>query len=285
MTARSFQKVWAETFANYPDRPVAIVGAVSTFLGDHALLPQDGARYMMAGTYLMLPRSIGSIHVPPGSGTDPFALPDFNPAFLEDEADLSPSVLLYKRNREILRRMPSYRGELGILHPKFPQGSDARCLGYDEAEELVTSGKQAELKDIVYTAKDDEAIEQWVRESVQTTWHSLGTVPMKPREAGGVVDQKLHVYGTKGLAVADLSVSAARQGRTPGHSTLTTLLPYRSAQTTSAATRTLSRSWSARRLRCSSARSSASPCSEVLLLSYATPFCTTRSPYLAISPV
>ena len=32
---------------------------------------------------------------------------------------------------------------------------------------------------------------------------------MKPREQGGVVDAKLHVYGLRGLKVADMSIAPA----------------------------------------------------------------------------
>lgn len=61
-------------------------------------------------------------------------------------------------------------------------------------------------KRIQYSAEDDKAIEQHVRETVSTTWHSLGTCKMAPREKKGVVDASLSVYGTKGLKLADLSI-------------------------------------------------------------------------------
>jgi choline dehydrogenase-like flavoprotein len=41
---------------------------------------------------------------------------------------------------------------------------------------------------------------------VETTWHSLGTCAMKPREQGGVVDKRLNVFGTEGLKCVDLSI-------------------------------------------------------------------------------
>lgn len=51
-----------------------------------------------------------------------------------------------------------------------------------------------------------------VQRHVETTWHSLGTCSMAPREGssiakhGGVVDERLNVYGVKGLKVCDLSI-------------------------------------------------------------------------------
>ena len=61
--------------------------------------------------------------------------------------------------------------------------------------------------DIVYTKEDDAAIDDWIADHVETTWHSLGTCAMKAREEGGVVDSHLNVYGVRGLKVADLSIA------------------------------------------------------------------------------
>lgn len=61
-------------------------------------------------------------------------------------------------------------------------------------------------EDIQYTKEDDEAIDNWVADHVETTWHSLGTCAMKPREQGGVVDKRLSVYGTENLKCVDLSI-------------------------------------------------------------------------------
>ncbi|KAI5886016.1 alcohol oxidase-like protein [Schizophyllum commune H4-8] len=65
---------------------------------------------------------------------------------------------------------------------------------------------------IVYSAEDDKAIEDWAREHVQTTWHSLGTCPMRPRSEGGVVDARLNVYGVQGLKIVDLSIAPFNVG-------------------------------------------------------------------------
>ncbi|GAA5907595.1 hypothetical protein JCM6882_004418 [Rhodosporidiobolus microsporus] len=61
-------------------------------------------------------------------------------------------------------------------------------------------------ENIKYTKEDLQAIDDWCADHVETTWHSLGTCAMKPRDKGGVVDAKLNVYGTKGLKIADLSI-------------------------------------------------------------------------------
>lgn len=46
---------------------------------------------------------------------------------------------------------------------------------------------------------------------VETTWHSMGTCAMKPRETDGVVDKRLNVYGTENLKCADLSICPVRE--------------------------------------------------------------------------
>ena len=61
---------------------------------------------------------------------------------------------------------------------------------------------------------------QWLRENVETTWHSLGTCKMRPRDRGGVVGEGLGVYGVAGLKVADLSICPTNVG---GHTNNTAM--------------------------------------------------------------
>jgi choline dehydrogenase len=52
-----------------------------------------------------------------------------------------------------------------------------------------------------------EALHNAIRVAVSpTSFHPVGTAAMMPRELGGVVDEKLLVYGVKGLSVVDASV-------------------------------------------------------------------------------
>ncbi|KAH9957092.1 alcohol oxidase [Russula dissimulans] len=52
----------------------------------------------------------------------------------------------------------------------------------------------------------DEEILKFVREKLFTTFHTVGSCSMLPREDGGVVDNKLKVYGTSNIRVMDISV-------------------------------------------------------------------------------
>ena len=71
-------------------------------------------------------------------------------------ADVEPLMWGYKYTREIARRMQSFRGEVAVLHPKFPAGSDAA---------VIETGTPFAIDDppIVYTSEDDEAIVKYIR--------------------------------------------------------------------------------------------------------------------------
>ncbi|KAJ3455104.1 hypothetical protein MRS44_013704 [Fusarium solani] len=97
-----------------------------------------------------------------------------------------------------------YRGEIAPGHPAFPEGSPAACVDLKQS--------LSNVEDIEYSAEDDKAIEKWVRENVGTTWHSIATCRMAPRDEFGVVDESLNVWGTKGLKLADLSIAPANVG-------------------------------------------------------------------------
>lgn len=109
------------------------------------------------------------------------------------------AMWLYKKQREIVRRLDVYRGEHAPLHPAFAADSDAACTTRD-------APLPADTKDIVYTVGDDAVLEQWVRASLAQNWHGSGTCKMAPLREGGVVDSGLGVHGVGGLKIADLSV-------------------------------------------------------------------------------
>lgn len=110
--------------------------------------------------------------------------------------------------------MGIYRGELPSGHPRFPAGSKAA------AQPVADGPVAAGAPRIEYTAEDDAAIEQSIREIVGTTWHSLGTAKMAPRERLGVVDPALNVHGVGGLKLADLSVPPENVGANTNNTAL-----------------------------------------------------------------
>lgn len=170
---------------------------------------------MTTGTYTAYPYSRGHIHITGPQVSDPL---DFDVGFFSDahDVDLKKQMWAYKKQREFMRRTKLYRGELAAGHPRFPAGSKAACVETrqaPEANDVVT--------DIEYTADDDAAIEQHLRENVNTTWHSLGTCKMAPRERMGVVDADLSVYGVRNLKLADLSVAPENVGANTNNTAFT----------------------------------------------------------------
>jgi len=54
--------------------------------------------------------------------------------------------------------------------------------------------------------KDLEGAKKYVLDTALTEYHTCGTAAMLPREKGGVVDEKLVVYGTRNLRLVDASI-------------------------------------------------------------------------------
>jgi alcohol oxidase len=64
--------------------------------------------------------------------------------------------------------MPTGRGPFAALHPKFAADSPAACPEIDVAD-FVAYKEGDVVVDLVYSAADDEAIKQWLRENVSPT--------------------------------------------------------------------------------------------------------------------
>jgi choline dehydrogenase-like flavoprotein len=68
------------------------------------------------------------------------------------------------------------------------------------------------VKARVYPSEDESAttydLTDWVRNNTVTDWHPVGTCAMGGRAGmqGGVVDERLRVYGVHGLRVVDASI-------------------------------------------------------------------------------
>ncbi|KAJ6611006.1 GMC oxidoreductase-domain-containing protein [Mycena sp. CBHHK59/15] len=174
-----FMAYWNEVFANKPDKPLFWLSSVPGLPADQSALPP--LNFMCSGCFLGYPASRGYLHI---SSSDPYASPNFQPGFLS--------------KRELIRRLPSFRGALIPAHPQFADDSPVALT--------ETGPVPFDAPRLVYSAEDDKAIDANLRQFVETTWHSLGTCAMKPLEKGGVVDSRLNVYGIKKLKVADLSI-------------------------------------------------------------------------------
>jgi len=216
-----FNELWNTYFKDKPDKPVMFGSIVSAAYADHTLLPPG--KYITMFQYLEYPASRGNIHI---NSPSPYVEPNFDSGFMNNKADFGPIRWSYKKTREIARRMDAFRGELTSHHPRFHPSSPAASKDIDirTAKQLMPNGFTVGIhmgtwhkpgdeydaakvhEDIQYTKEDDAAIDDWIADHVETTWHSLGTCAMKPREEGGVLDGRLNVFGTENLKVVDLSI-------------------------------------------------------------------------------
>ncbi|KAG7291455.1 Alternative oxidase, mitochondrial precursor [Staphylotrichum longicolle] len=233
-----FKAGWESYFKDKKDKPVMHYSVISGWFGDHMLMPPGNFFTMFH--FLEYPFSRGWTHI---TSADPYAVPDFDAGFMNDERDMVPMVWGYIKSRETARRMDAYAGEVQNMHPFFASDSAARAhdLNLDDTNryalpgnitagiqhgswsvpvpdpdakagrDVLTSSRKEKRKELKYSKKDIEAIEEWVKRHVETTWHCLGTCSMAPKEGNsivkhGVLDERLNVHGVKGLKVADLSI-------------------------------------------------------------------------------
>lgn len=234
-----FNSGWESYFKNKPDKPVMHYSIIAGWFGDHMLMPPGNFFTMFH--FLEYPFSRGFTHI---TSPDPYATPDFDCGFMNDERDMAPMVWGYIKSRETARRMEAYAGEVQNMHPFFDYDSPARAHDLDldntnlyalpgnttaniqhgswskplpepdmakKDSNLVTSNRADTRYELEYSNRDIAAIEEWVKRHVESTWHSLGTCSMAPREGNsivkhGVLDERLNVHGVKGLKVADLSI-------------------------------------------------------------------------------
>jgi len=196
-----FDQRWHSYFANAPDKPVLLYLPFAAYGGSDPRVPRG--KYFSIAYFSGYPVSVGHVHIT--SGTNPYAKSDFHPGYLDNDADLVILRWGYKKSRELARRMKYYAGDVVVGHPRFMSDSKAATSQSNAPAALAAS-------DIVYSKEDDDAIDDHHRRNVQTTWHSIGTCAMKPRDQGGVVDERLNVYGVKGLKIGDCSIAPGNVG-------------------------------------------------------------------------
>ncbi|KAK7719626.1 hypothetical protein SLS64_001803 [Diaporthe eres] len=206
-----FQAAWDREFKPSPDKPLAIITAIAGFPGDPRLTTGDPC--LSTTVFTVYPFSRGHIHITGPGVDDPV---DFETGFFADpgQLDVKKHMWMYKKQREVIRRMPCYRGEMAACHPPFAAGSGAACV------RLTDGPLPAGVPGIEYSAEDDAYLERWLRENVGTTWHSLGTCKMLPRDEMGVVDPSLGVYGVQNLKIADLSIPPRNVGANTNNTAL-----------------------------------------------------------------
>lgn len=144
--------------------------------------PKDGHDYATINSCLVAPLSRGTVKL---AGPDMLTLPEVNPGWLSNSADMDLAVQAFRRQRAIWDSL----AEMGVA----------------DAEEAYPGS----------SVQTDDEIKAWIGESMTTVYHASGTCKMGVKtDEAAVVDSKGLVFGFDNLRVVDTS---AMPFLTPGH--------------------------------------------------------------------
>ncbi|KAJ6501838.1 GMC oxidoreductase [Mycena vulgaris] len=134
--------------------------------------PEPTKSYVTLLSVLNHPLSRGTIHA---KSANPFDKPFIDPHYFETDFDLEILVQHVKYIRTMVDTEPFKSSVMREMDP---------------GPECVT----------------DEDIREYIKNTHTTTWHTVGSCSMLPREKQGVVDPELKVYGTNNLRIVDISI-------------------------------------------------------------------------------
>jgi choline dehydrogenase-like flavoprotein len=150
---------------------------------DRPPVTSDGKKYGSLLQILQYPFSSGSVHI-------------------------QPPVIDSKPWRTQLAIDPQYFGgrnghldlEIALWAHRFAEKISST--------QPLSSIIQTQVQPSLAETKTDEDLRLWLKRAATTDWHPVGTCAMggNAGPAGGVVDERLRVYGVKGLRVVDASV-------------------------------------------------------------------------------
>ncbi|MBI3935699.1 MAG: GMC family oxidoreductase N-terminal domain-containing protein [Betaproteobacteria bacterium] len=123
------------------------------------------------GVTILQPRSVGSLHL---KSRDPLEQASMDPRYLAHEADAQ----LFIEGMRLARRVAQTPALKSLIVRETRPGRETR---------------------------DDAALLDYIRETVQTSWHMVGTCKMGV-DSSAVVDPELRVCGIAGLRVVDSSI-------------------------------------------------------------------------------
>lgn len=144
---------------------------------------EEGKKYGTMLQILQYPYSVGSVHIRPkdGQSTDEQAHPLIDPGYYSgDHGQLDVDVMV--ECSRLLDKITKTQPLASII-----RGPAAPPAG---------------------TVEDEEKMRHWIVDNTVIDWHPVGTCGMGGNGGieAGVVDERLRVYGVKGLRVADASI-------------------------------------------------------------------------------
>ena len=134
----------------------------------YGLDPHPGFTF---GLKVLQPRSVGTLHI---RSRDPLAQASMDPRYLSHEAD----VQLFVEGMRFARRIAQMPALKPLVVRETRPGPDVQ---------------------------DDAGLLDYMKETIQTSWHMVGTCKMGVDETA-VVDPQLRVRGMQGLRVVDSSI-------------------------------------------------------------------------------
>ncbi|CAE6515749.1 unnamed protein product [Rhizoctonia solani] len=140
--------------------------------------PKENTAYISLLMAIQHPFSRGNIHI---GSADPLVKGTYDPKYFSKSIDLETLVEAVKFSMKISQTEPI-------------------------ASSIVTR------QDPAPEVTSDEDIATYIKTYVESVYHPIGTAALAPKALGGVVDNKLKVYGTKNVRVVDASVIPLHMG-------------------------------------------------------------------------
>ncbi|KAG8833606.1 hypothetical protein FRC17_010358 [Serendipita sp. 399] len=134
--------------------------------------PENDTSYITVAAILQHPFSRGSVHL---NSSDPLVLPSVDPKYLTSPFDTAALV----QGVQFVNRLLATEPLASLITTRV-----------DPATNFTTAAH----------------FEGYVRASLQSIKHPIGTCVMAPKELGGVVDSSLKVWGTANVRVVDASI-------------------------------------------------------------------------------
>ncbi|KAF2107494.1 glucose-methanol-choline oxidoreductase-like protein [Lophiotrema nucula] len=160
-------------FFTYVAQGVFAFGGSGSEMMTGNLLPQN---FWTIAACLLHPLSRGYVHV---QSADPSAPVRIDPRYLTHPLDL-----------EVFTQHIRYIATIAETEP---------LKGMLKTDGKLSEGAPQDLE-------DENAVKEYIKMATTSSWHPTSTCPMLPREKGGVLNDRLVVYGTRNLRVVDARV-------------------------------------------------------------------------------
>jgi len=132
--------------------------------------------YVSLTAGLVAPLSRGSVSLKSNSISD---APQIDLEYYTAPEDKALAIYAFKNLRKVLNKFATYNYTIGPNNGEVAPGP---------------------------SVESDEDILSYIRNTAVTVWHASGTCSMLPLDQGGVVDERLRMYGVNGLRIVDTSV-------------------------------------------------------------------------------